>query len=153
MNKKAFSLVELLVAMAIIAVLISIAAFGINITQRNARDTKRRKVVQDLVVLISDIQANTLNYPDGAKLDRAGKEIIFTQNGAEVGRYPVKAMDVSNSWFRVRNTGNACARDSGFYRNAPLNDNLAICIDFKALEVGVRLEAASRGGEGFVLGV
>ncbi|MBD3362242.1 prepilin-type N-terminal cleavage/methylation domain-containing protein [Candidatus Dojkabacteria bacterium] len=63
LTKKAFSLVELLVAMAIIAVLISIAAYGINIVQRNARDTKRRKAVEDIILVMADAQANTMQTP------------------------------------------------------------------------------------------
>ena len=57
-NKKGFSLVELLVAMAIIAVLISIAAYGIGIVQRSARNTQRRQMLADIQLLITDIQAN-----------------------------------------------------------------------------------------------
>ncbi|MBD3362802.1 prepilin-type N-terminal cleavage/methylation domain-containing protein [Candidatus Dojkabacteria bacterium] len=63
-KKKGFSLVELLVTMAIIAVLISIAAYGIQIIQRNARNTKRRKVVEDLALTVADIQTNYFLYPE-----------------------------------------------------------------------------------------
>ncbi len=58
-NKKGFSLVELLIAMAIIAILIAIAAYGIAIVQRNARNTRRRKAVEDVVLTIGDIISNT----------------------------------------------------------------------------------------------
>ena len=58
LNKKGFTLIELLVAMAIIAVLIAIAAFGIQILQRNSRNTQRRKILSDIQLIATDIATN-----------------------------------------------------------------------------------------------
>lgn len=63
-RSKGFTLVELLIAMAIIAVLIAIAAYGIQILQRNARNTRRRKIAQDLQLTAADMQANLLVNPN-----------------------------------------------------------------------------------------
>ncbi len=64
-TKKGFSLVELLVAMAIIAVLISIAAFGISIVQRNARNTQRRKELDNLRLTITEVEMNSQSVLSG----------------------------------------------------------------------------------------
>lgn len=147
--KKAFSLVELLVAMAIIAVLISIAAFGINIVQRNSRDTKRRQFAQDLVVILNDINTANLQYPDSATSNLRTGEITFYLKGQPVGTYYLKAMD-SKSWQIIGSTGNECSNQS-FLNYRPNRDNLAFCIDFKNMKVGVRLEAAEFGGTAYVV--
>lgn len=47
-NKKGFTLLELLVAMAIIAVLLALAVFGILQVQRNSRETQRIKALEDV---------------------------------------------------------------------------------------------------------
>ena len=52
--KKAFTLLELLVAMAIIAILIALAIFGILQVQKNSRDTQRRKAMEDVKMCIRD---------------------------------------------------------------------------------------------------
>jgi prepilin-type N-terminal cleavage/methylation domain-containing protein len=58
-SKQGFSLVELLVAMAIIAVLISIAAFGIGILQRNSRNTVRRNELNNIRLAVIEREGNT----------------------------------------------------------------------------------------------
>lgn len=50
--KKSFTLIELLVAMAVIAVLLGLGVFGINIVQQNARDTQRRKMLDNFKVAL-----------------------------------------------------------------------------------------------------
>jgi len=66
-RKKAFTLVELLVAMAVIAILLGLAVFGITVVQQNARDTQRRTMVNDIeIALNSQIaagQALPSNFP------------------------------------------------------------------------------------------
>lgn len=62
--KKAFTLLELLVAMAIIAVLIALAIFGIIQVQRNSRETQRRKAAEDINIGIQDYYTNYGEYPE-----------------------------------------------------------------------------------------
>lgn len=52
-DKKAFTLVELLVAMAVIAVLITLSVFGIATVQQSARDTQRRSALRDIEVSLN----------------------------------------------------------------------------------------------------
>ncbi len=49
-------MIELLVAMAIMAVLIGLATFGVGIMQRNSRNTLRRQSLSDLRLLISEMR-------------------------------------------------------------------------------------------------
>jgi|GEM_PF-2119662 len=58
-----FSLIELLVAMGIIAVLLALVAFGISIAQRNSRDTQRRQIGKDVEVKMADIYNIYGRYP------------------------------------------------------------------------------------------
>ena len=62
-NKKAFTLVELLVAMAIIAILLGLSVVGITIVQQNARDTQRRAKVSDMEIAITGQLVSQQNLP------------------------------------------------------------------------------------------
>jgi prepilin-type N-terminal cleavage/methylation domain-containing protein len=64
MKFKAFSLVELLVAMAIIAVLLGLVGYGISVAQRNSRDTQRRQTVNDIKLGLEDYLIREYFYPD-----------------------------------------------------------------------------------------
>ncbi|MBP9759137.1 prepilin-type N-terminal cleavage/methylation domain-containing protein [Candidatus Dojkabacteria bacterium] len=90
LNKKGFTLIELLVAMAIIAVLIAIAAFGIQIVQRNSRNTQRRKILSDIQLVIADVQSNYQDIPR-LKTDFTITADTLTINApvAGAGSYPI----------------------------------------------------------------
>lgn len=62
-NKSAFTLLELLVAMAIIAVLLALAVFGILQVQKNSRETQRRKALEDVNIGIQDFYSRYGQYP------------------------------------------------------------------------------------------
>ncbi|MBD3363056.1 prepilin-type N-terminal cleavage/methylation domain-containing protein [Candidatus Dojkabacteria bacterium] len=131
-NKKGFSLVELLVAMAIIAVLISIAAYGIQIVQRNARNTKRRKVVQDLQLTIADFQTNNFSYPTSLSLSGCTVQLDGNNTAQEIRGF--------NS-CSVYATGGECAVST-----EETNENaIQICYDPTNLFVGVVLEGNTTG--------
>lgn len=65
-NKKAFTLVELLVAMAIIGVLVGLAIFGISTAQRAQRDTERKTALQDIHLGIQSFYETHGVYPSTA---------------------------------------------------------------------------------------
>lgn len=62
-KQKAFTLVELLVAMAVIAVLLGLAVFGITIVQQNARDTQRRAIINDIEIAINSAIVSGTSLP------------------------------------------------------------------------------------------
>ncbi|MBD3362291.1 prepilin-type N-terminal cleavage/methylation domain-containing protein [Candidatus Dojkabacteria bacterium] len=136
---KAFSLVELLVAMAIIAVLISIAAYGIQIVQRNARNTKRRKVVEDLQLLAADVQTNTFMYPSG--LRKSGNNLEFTDSGGSVvGTYPVQGFtNVGSVLSSCSNLGGGTGGGGGE------ENTVTVCFEPTNLRLGVVLEGTNNG--------
>jgi prepilin-type N-terminal cleavage/methylation domain-containing protein len=140
-DKKAFSLVELLVAMAIIAVLIAIAAYGIQIVQRNARNTKRRKIVQDLQLLIADIQTNQFEYP--ADLDCYDTTCVFQTGQILDGQYEVKGFNKSSS------KAISCPTESddpdGVNAEEKTPNQIQLCFDHFHLILGVALEGNTTG--------
>lgn len=62
-QKRAFTLVELMVAMAIIAVLMGLAAFGIAQALRTLRDDQRRNAVRDVETALNAYYADNAEYP------------------------------------------------------------------------------------------
>ncbi len=85
-NKKAFTLVELMVSMAIIAVLIGLAAFGISTLQRLSRDNQRRQLAINFQTYIEGYYNDFFTYPSVAELDISVDQISIA--GAYGDRLP-----------------------------------------------------------------
>ena len=60
---KGFTLLELIVAMAIIAVLIGLSLLGIQTVQRSSRDTQRRTLIEAANLEITDYYGSENLYP------------------------------------------------------------------------------------------
>lgn len=140
-QKKGFSLVELLVAMAIIAVLISIAAFGIQIVQRNARNTRRRKFVQDMILQIQDIQANTLKYPDNTTVN--GNDILFQDGNNNLATMTIKGLNpqISSSTLTYNNKTGSCTNcneeaDPNLFTYSLDTNNRGVCTNLEGTQFG-----------------
>lgn len=67
-NKKGFTLIELMVAMGIIAVLVSLSIVGIQIVQRSLRNTQRTAVLNDLNLYIAGYFNDNGVYPTTAQV-------------------------------------------------------------------------------------
>ncbi len=80
MNKRlrAFTLVELLVAMAIIAILIALAGFGVSLALRASRDSQRQEMVDNLRVGIADYLARENAYPKDIVYDSGTNKFSLT---------------------------------------------------------------------------
>jgi prepilin-type N-terminal cleavage/methylation domain-containing protein len=65
MKKKGFSLIEIMVAVAIMAVLSTIALFGIKQAQASARDTERAQIMNGFRVAMEKYYADKGIYPTG----------------------------------------------------------------------------------------
>lgn len=63
-NFKGFTLVELLVAMAIFAVLVALAIGGVTLAQRAARDAQRRDALKTINLNIADLYGSTSDFPE-----------------------------------------------------------------------------------------
>ena len=83
---KGFTLLELIVAMAIIAVLIGLSLLGIQTVQRSSRDTARRSVLEAVNLEITDYYGNKNSYPTVANMviNRATNVITIGAGGKTV---------------------------------------------------------------------
>lgn len=79
-NKKAFTLLELMVAMGIIAVLAAMSVYGISIVQQSLRNTQRRKNLEDVNLAINQFFESYGTYPV------AGTELVFAVDQVQIGR-------------------------------------------------------------------
>ena len=66
LNKKGFTLIELMVVMAIIAVLAVLIIGAISIARQTATDTQRRGLVKEIQVALESEYAKNNSYPDSA---------------------------------------------------------------------------------------
>jgi len=77
---KAFTLVELLVSMAIIGVLLGLTLYGIGAAQRNSRDVARKAAIQDINAGIQDYYTIYGAYPETYSFDDTGA-LRMCENG------------------------------------------------------------------------
>ena len=80
-NEKGFTIIELLVAMAILGLLIAIMIPGIAVVRRGARNTARRASLQAIQATIEDYYGThrkyptaTANVPDGIVINNSGAD-------------------------------------------------------------------------------
>jgi prepilin-type N-terminal cleavage/methylation domain-containing protein len=76
-TKKGFTLIELMVAMAIIAALIGMSVFGINLVQRSERNTKRRAALNNINLAVRNYQIDNGVYP-------LPSELVFTASTVSI---------------------------------------------------------------------
>jgi prepilin-type N-terminal cleavage/methylation domain-containing protein len=71
MKKSAFTLVELMVALAIIGVLLGLAIYGVSTAQQQQRNTERKAALQDINLGIQKYSENFGTPPTGVFFDDA----------------------------------------------------------------------------------
>lgn len=76
-TKKAFTLLELVVAMAIIATLLGLSLFGIQAVQRSQRDTERRAALQSVNLELANYYSENATYPSDTVFTVAASSITF----------------------------------------------------------------------------
>lgn len=64
MKKKGFTLLELIIGMAIVAVLATLGIAGISVVQRSTRDTERRKTLEQINLQLEDMKGPLGRYPE-----------------------------------------------------------------------------------------
>lgn len=101
MKKSAFTLVELMVAMAIIGVLLGLAIYGVTAAQRAQRNTERKAAAQDINVGIQGYIDSFGTYPAGIHFitdatGGSGHAYVRSASGATCPAQPnaVKCKDV-----------------------------------------------------------
>lgn len=81
---KGFSLIELMVAMGIIAFLISLSLLGLNILQRNSRDARRVEKLTAISKEVNNFRISNLRYPV------SGSDLVFTPEKVTIGTNEVE---------------------------------------------------------------
>lgn len=111
MYKHAYSLLQIIFSMAIIAVLVALSLTGIAIFQQSNRDATRKNTLSDLVNVLAEYNRNNLSYPSGQ--DVQFQTNSFTVQGIELYQLdgPAKAGAETTSGF----TRYYYARTSGGY--------------------------------------
>ncbi len=72
---KAFTLLELIVAMAIIAVLVGLSVIGITTVQRSSRDTERLAALEAINLEVEAWYGNNGSYPSSIVFDNAADTV------------------------------------------------------------------------------
>ncbi len=89
---KAFTLVELLAAMAIIAVLIGMAGFGISLALRASRDSQRQESLDNLRIAVTDFLGRENKYPDPTDIDYVNGEFVFSTTKGDPIKVPAEGL-------------------------------------------------------------
>lgn len=106
-TEKAFTLLELIVAMAVIAVLMGLSLYGIQTLQRNQRDTERRSAVSNINLEITSYYSDFGSYPTSLTLQVATKTATIG-SGATARIVPLKGAAVP-----LASVGNPVSTNSG----------------------------------------
>ncbi len=83
-KQKGFTIIELLVAMAILGLLIAVMIPGIAVVRRGARNTARRTSLQAIQAAIEDYYGTARKYPTVTNNAPSGITINYTGADAEV---------------------------------------------------------------------
>jgi len=98
-NNKGFTLLELLVVLAIIGVLVSLAVAGIRIVQQVNRDTQRKVLARDIQLILESYSEKYNQYPNVLTLESATDRTNITAGSgttAESGWSKVKFTPIAS---------------------------------------------------------
>jgi prepilin-type N-terminal cleavage/methylation domain-containing protein len=87
-DKKAFTLIELMVAMGVVAVLVTMSVVGIQIVQRSLRNTQRRDILNTFNLYLTGFSNDNGRFP-------LANEVSFKDNGNGTGSILVNNVEVT----------------------------------------------------------
>lgn len=89
--EKGFTLMELLIAMAIIAVLIALGIAGYSIARRAARNTQRKDVIREVQMYMEDFETKHRTSPDTIVIDVSASQVTLSY-GTDEETYDVSSL-------------------------------------------------------------
>jgi prepilin-type N-terminal cleavage/methylation domain-containing protein len=96
-NRKAFTLIELMVAMGIAAVLITLSIIGIGIVQRSLRNTQRRDALNSVNLAVNSHYADNGAYPSSVTFDSVTDTAIVGSQTINLAGHLNPATQTSNA--------------------------------------------------------
>lgn len=126
-KKKAFTLIELMVAMGIIAVLITMSIFGITIVQRSLRNTARRDTLESIKLALEAHYNDYGSYPTTTEFRITPTAV--TINGNVIA-------DLTGAAKASATTTNS---NSTRYCYIPQSGSYQLAVDLEANEWGLQL--------------
>lgn len=90
LNNKAFTLIELLIVIAIIAILTALIAFSYTTLQRNARDTQRKNDLQTIAGALQRFYSDNSNFPNNS-----GGYMIWNKSNCSYTISPLSNLNVA----------------------------------------------------------
>lgn len=100
MNKKAFTLVELLVVMVIIAIIASIVVVSLTKSQKIARDTQRKSDLASIASALSSYYVDNKTYPTSANFALISPALNTLKTGGYISVLPVDPNDDSEYQYK-----------------------------------------------------
>lgn len=142
-RKKGFSLLELIVAIAIIAIILALVGFGISIAQRNSRDSQRRQAANDVKLALEDYFGRNRSYP--GNFGSGGEVVSLSTNQIVIGSDDlVVPLEGATEW---------CGPGTGLGTDAQSTANCTVyCYNSNPSDgytLGVELENGSPNWENF----
>lgn len=130
-NKEGFTLLELLVAMAIIGILIALAIFGIIAAQRTSRETQRRNALEDINIGIQEFYDKYNKYPNSINFDAGIARLCENIGGTCVANdITQRTLEVELNASAESGTRTTNNQTQYFYSNQPVDGyQLAACLE------------------------
>jgi prepilin-type N-terminal cleavage/methylation domain-containing protein len=142
--EKGFTILEVLVAMAIVGMLIAAAAFGISAVQRNSRDARRKELAQQVKIGYEDYYGNYGIAPTNIVYDNSTDPSTVTFNDGTTG----KQININVPTFSAATSAVALNAAGCTAGNETDRDNVAICVSSDTTTRGdilVNLESTASG--------
>lgn len=126
-KSKAFTLIELMVAMGIIAVLITMSIFGITIVQRSLRNTQRRDTLESIKLALEAYYNDFGSYPSTS-------ELVFTSTQVTINGNVIHDLKGAS-----RASATATNSNSTRYCYIPQSGSYQLAVDLEASAWGLQL--------------